>query len=1045
MRIEATGRGVPPAVSTSTFLAWHLDEAGGSTAADLIGNARPLAAAGALPTPTIVGAPVTNARAFTGTEVLSRAAVAADIAFAQGAWTASYWVRVTAASGAQEAHVVLAGASNLEDEPNNSQLEMGVMSDVSGVTTVAVPYAGWEHGAGVNDTFTVSATAFFFEVGQWTLVTWRKTTSPALALECLINGVVVATFAPGNNASHSGSLATQAWKLGAALNATPAVTAGSNAEIANVTLTSGVQTDLQVQTDFRRGLLLEAQSAVHFRALVADQSDVLRDLTDPTVAGADFALSGTLTDEGDNPCESLELVLAREHGDLSLAPLRGDSRLNNPTLAGSWTPMIDVWRRVQLDVARVPTWLTPESTDWWTRFVGRVEEYDDGGETLKLQCRDQGARIEARWIDQQRQYPNAADLGTGGCGGSAGSRETTLARILADNGALATLFVPLATGSCLVEKTDPEDDYVQRGLLLPTLRGIAQQIGWDVNFKRWDPATLAFRLTLFEPKRSQLAPDFHLFASDVFSTETGATNVNEIRNRVTVTYPDSTKRDNRGGALKSSVTVDDAGSQAAYDIRAMEAQEDATSQIDTSTEATRMANAILADLSSARRTTSVETLCFPELQTQDFVGVQADLLRTTALYKGAVKSFRHAFGRDKSSSTLGLEGQPSRGTDAWLSLEPSRKFAKALGLPPIRDELDGNSARALSTKFPVMDAAQNRSIYTARGKFVGVKNHDFESITRGPNQMPDAWRVTVGTFGVNIAISTTTQLSGGRALRFVAGTATDIEVRSEKVPIGGDARLPLGVELTVAKTAAVSGDAPLAAIAFYDADQVLISTTTALAYDPKQINEFRTIRRDTPIIPPADARFAELVISRTVAPTGDVFIDSATIYRYAREVRAVLSADQAGISPYDPLAPVFDKVLVDSALDAPATLLDGYDFGGTFDAPNNQLVIREAGTYSIEAEVRVEIGGGGTLTQAFAVLAVDTIFAAHGAQQTVLQDGANGQVYCPVRWTGFLDVDTVVELYVAAETVGGGGTRTVIGSGVTRPYTWLYAKLQSLE
>jgi hypothetical protein len=802
--MPSNGRGIHPRVDASTFAHWHFDDVSTSPANDSVLNQRPLTAVAAIPLPTLTTGRIGRARSFTGTQLLGRSATAADMTFAQGTWTISVWVRMLSFPGGAGASVVivaLGGRDGVDGgvADDNVQFAFELVRDAS-----VVPYPGangevrarlfWEDGAGVDHSALVTTVDFRRFLGRWILLTWRKSVGAPFTYECLVNGRVVQTFTAQANSS-SAALATQRWTVGGVVNATGILIArGITGHVCSWHAQSGVMSNPEVEEIWRRGAGLALPTAQYARLFVQDQSAVYRDLTDPTVVGDDFVESVEYTTSIDDQTDQIVATMFRESGDISLAPLRGDSVLNNPSLSPSFTPFLGVWRPARLDAARVPTWITPTATDWETRFEGRIDEIDDGGERVTISCRDEGARMAERYINAERSYPATGDLGSNGCGPTAGGRETVMQRVIDDNGgagafgAFATLYTPIPTQSCMVPPT-PDARNVPRGHLLPTLRTLAGQIGWDCR-ARWDPSTSLHRLTMFDPGRGRVDCDAVIAERDVMRTTRGAQDASGVRNQVTVTFPDRFSvglPTDQGLASPNSVFVQNATSVAQFDLREMEVIEDQSSQIDTTVEASRMATAIVDDLAFPLRRTTHDLAGVPEIEAHDVLLMQPDGIRTTVNQEGAVRSVRHTFTADGCRTSLDAQGKPAAGFNRWLSIEAGRN-----GRPPIRNPGEALTGRGIGSLLPGLLDMVDRSIYLGGTKFVEVKNGDFARFSRGNAYPPDSWTMAIGTWGTDASAVEGVTLSGGRAVSLNTATAT---LRCQNIPILGSIDTPYSFEV----------------------------------------------------------------------------------------------------------------------------------------------------------------------------------------------------------------------------------------------------------
>ncbi len=336
-----------------------------------------------------------------------------------------------------------------------------------------------------------------------------------------------------------------------------------------------------------------------------------------------------------------------------------------------------------------------------------------------------------------------------------------------------------------------------------------------------------------------------------------------------------------------------------------------------------------------------------------------------------------------------------------------------------------------------------RTIFSQAGKFTGLKNSSFAQATRGNAYMPDGWSVTAGTFGVDVVIETSDTLSGGRALKFPALTpATAVQVRSDLIPISGDASIPFSVEATL-KYSAVPPDADSLltfTALFYDGDRVLLASTVPPAFT-STVADFQTFRVAV-VTPPVGARFVALRISRASAAAvpEDAIVDMANVFRYARESLMRLSAPQSPVPAGTPATGLYTQVLIDSVTSP------GYDYGTGFDAANNQYVVEEAGLYDVDAQVAVKAIGG-VLNSCAIQIVVNGTIAAQGSTVTgaELTVAGNDLAFPSVHRRLQLSIGDTVQVHGRPDFTGGVASFEGTVAGYTAPVTRLFVKLRSLD
>lgn len=406
------------------------------------------------------------------------------------------------------------------------------------------------------------------------------------------------------------------------------------------------------EADIQRKLLVQDGNYATFVKLEVDRdgAGTFVDLTN--AEGNDWLISLAYQENVDDPCASASVVLKREIGNLSLSPLVETSAMN--LVSGVYTPMLDVWRRLRFYTAIVAIGSQPMSGDWVMRFDGRVDRVDVGGDSIKLECRDRSAELD-RFIRTVLVYGTA--------GGS--PIETEIQALLTNTmGASAfTLYTPVSPSWSLTEWQQ------QKAVLRDAIRALAQQIGWDVKYL-WDAGTSAFRLTLFCPDRAKVTPDFTLTSDQYVMLPSVALSRENVRNYGEISWLD------RASETPLEYTSSDATSISRFGELYIGIGEASTSNIDSTTEATRMMDAIVADLATPVLEQTAETPYLPTVELGTMIRFSADGVHYDSDKDLAVTSINHKFEQGGCSTSLGLRGKPSGGYERWLALE------LRAGIPP---------------------------------------------------------------------------------------------------------------------------------------------------------------------------------------------------------------------------------------------------------------------------------------------------------------------------------------------------------------------------
>jgi hypothetical protein len=466
------------------------------------------------------------------------------------------------------------------------------------------------------------------------------------------------------------------------------------------------------------------------RVSVKDGGGTWRDLT--TYPGLNLVKTANWQESASEPHRTADVRLVREAFKLSISPWIADSALNLGFVhTASPDPLLRLAREFRIEAAVVPVDRQPAAGDWLVVFHGRIDFIDPGGDEVKFGGRDLAGRVADQQLKRELVYCLAVDGSTSpalrpwepgmsvavgeyvlpasrgdGDPGQGRFYKCTVAGTTANTeptwpggGTVAdgtvtwsylstttSLGRPVeqviqaildnakATGDSTVTLEVPSSpgwavkEYLQgRDKALAAVRALAQQIGWDVRMK-WHAASSSFRLTLFEPERAKTTAD-HTFTASQFKTPSKfEVNLENIRNAWCIKYSDSADTWPDGSPKRKEITVTDAASVAKYGELWAEIAEGTASNIDTSTEATKMVNAALADCAEPTADFAVELVGgFPWCEVGDLYAFDPDGRVFSAQQKLAVTKWAQSFDGGKLTTTLELRGKPSLGARPWLA------------------------------------------------------------------------------------------------------------------------------------------------------------------------------------------------------------------------------------------------------------------------------------------------------------------------------------------------------------------------------------------
>lgn len=377
--------------------------------------------------------------------------------------------------------------------------------------------------------------------------------------------------------------------------------------------------------------------------------------------GSSWVKSVNYSENIDDPVAAFTAVLASEIGDYKLSPFVENSLLNQ--FGGGYTPVLALGRRIKLYTATVPHMTQPVSADWRLVFDGYVDEVDPvtNDDEITVRARNQGAVVQDLFIETTQVY--------GADSSPFEAVEDVMQDILDDNlgVGVVTLYTPSSPSWNIMRYAQ------QREPVLSALRALASQIGWDVRYK-WRSGTSQFELTFSDIDRTKSTPDKTYAPGKVLGYSQMSMKMADIRNAVRIVYtPLSTQ-------VRTSVLVTDSTSIANYGRRYFEAAEASSSNIDTSTEANLMANAVLDDLKDPSVNSSVVVPYAYELELGDLLRFEADNRHFDSDIDGAVVAYQHTIGPSGAKSTLQLRGKPAGKFLGWLRMEARGGIAPIGGI-----------------------------------------------------------------------------------------------------------------------------------------------------------------------------------------------------------------------------------------------------------------------------------------------------------------------------------------------------------------------------
>lgn len=382
--------------------------------------------------------------------------------------------------------------------------------------------------------------------------------------------------------------------------------------------------------------------AIHLKVKIADATGILRSYA--AQAGTDWVISAVLEQDIDQPIAQATVHLWREiwteTGEASLSPLRDDSELNTED-----GPAIDVGRRILIETATTELGARPRRVDWRTMFDGFIDVIRFAATPIEIVARDLAGAFQDEIFTVALTAVNDAT-----------SVQDMMTHVL------GILYLDTLPEVYVPEAPDPEVAVTSIGIGLgesgmDVLLRLAQVNGWDLRV-RYDDVTGLMRFTFRDPVRDKTEPDFTLGPAQYINVTQLDLDATQVRNTVVVNYGAAGDR--------GQVVVLNPTSIARYRRRTLVINEADSSEINTLEEASRMADAILADVSDPKATHAIELFYFWPIEVNDLLRLQANGVHYDSDQDAAVVSIRHELGPEKSRTTITVRDKPMSSWWGWL-------------------------------------------------------------------------------------------------------------------------------------------------------------------------------------------------------------------------------------------------------------------------------------------------------------------------------------------------------------------------------------------
>lgn len=412
----------------------------------------------------------------------------------------------------------------------------------------------------------------------------------------------------------------------------------------------------------QQDVLKASAYSVFTRMRVANASGTLVDLS--TYGGREWFAGGEMSVTLDEIVPAAQLYVARSNSTApsgSLAPLIEASTLNVND-AGSYAALLDAGAEVYWDVATLPQGSTQPatgSTQWTTLFHGEIDTVAFGGPEIEIYARDKiGALIADRWVEAERQY--GTESGT--------AIESVMQDITNEWADGQAVQVPSSPGFLVTT-------YIQsQQSVLDALRTLAQLPGWDVR-PQWYNTSSGFALVFQEPDRAASTSVWTFGSTGYIDVRRLGISRENVRNVVSVGYTLSSTGGSTSAQARQYYEASDSTSITRFGRRWMQIDLADDSDIDTSTEAQALGDAVLSDLSTPDAEQEIETFFFWPVMLGDYLTFTANDVHYDVDQNWAVSGYRHVLRNNQHRTFVQVRGKPAGQYMNWFRREVQRRDA----------------------------------------------------------------------------------------------------------------------------------------------------------------------------------------------------------------------------------------------------------------------------------------------------------------------------------------------------------------------------------
>lgn len=387
-------------------------------------------------------------------------------------------------------------------------------------------------------------------------------------------------------------------------------------------------------------------------------------------AGYDWIRSVEIRESVDDATAkaTVELFPFAGQGDVSCSPFVNGGLFNFASgVYVAYGQLLLPYKKIRISLAVTATDAAPATGDYVLSFTGRIASVEVSDKAVTLQCEDHFADLQSLFVETT-EVTYARNAGVND------ALEDVIQALLDDwdNGLGVTLW---SVNGTLMTPFNAGDSPAWN--LLPTksdripvadaIRRLVDMIGWDIRYRYLSAASDRV-LVLSEPDRAKAAADATFAMSQILDFR-ATMSLGAIRNAVVVGYYAGVKTIRKSypaDPASAPTTADGTTSVTNFGRRYFELNEEASSEIDTATEATAMAQAIEKDLALPDAQVSLTVPLYPHLELQDGVGITGDnLLISTRTILG-VDAIIHRVDASGGQTSLLLRGKPASRRN-WVS------------------------------------------------------------------------------------------------------------------------------------------------------------------------------------------------------------------------------------------------------------------------------------------------------------------------------------------------------------------------------------------